>query len=156
MKIYNKIGIILMFLSFLFNCKISTPFKKFNTTIPKDQIVIIGLTYIEVGKESHHTKIFWNHVFSIKDSIQENDGILGISIRRELFGNRGWTMTIWKDEDSLDSFVEGKRHRIAMKEGMPALIKTKFLRIERRYEEIPIAWKEVEKLLEDLEDDKTN
>jgi heme-degrading monooxygenase HmoA len=58
-------------------------------------------------------------------------------------------MTIWEDESSLENFVEGERHRTAIKEGRTTILKTKFYRNTIKYSELPISWDYAERLVEE-------
>ena len=137
------------FSSFINSLTFSTPFKEFNSNFPKEKDVILSITYIEINKSSSELSKFWEHVFSIKNKMNENPGVLGVSIRKSIFSNKAWTMTIWEDESSLENFVEGERHRTAIKEGKTTILKTKFYRNTIKYSELPISWENPERLVEE-------
>ncbi len=138
----------------LTNCKISTPFRapeidpSGQAVGAPDDRVVVGVTHVVVGKDGRRAKTFWSNVWKVKGSLEARPGFLGASLRRQLFGNQAWTMTVWEDHQSLDAFVRHAVHRSAMKEGMPALVKARFARIEVARDEIPISWKRAERLLE--------
>jgi heme-degrading monooxygenase HmoA len=45
----------------------------------------------------------------------DQPGLLGHAVRFEIFGNKAWTMTAWKDEASLTAFVRSPAHRAAVR-----------------------------------------
>jgi len=137
------------FSNFINSLTFSTPFKEFNSKFPKEKDVVLSITYIEINKSSSELSKFWEHVFSIRNKMNENPGVLGVSIRKSIFSNKAWTMTIWEDESSLENFVEGERHRTAIKEGRTTILKTKFYRNTIKYSELPISWDYAERLVEE-------
>lgn len=130
------------------SCKIGTPWEEIKSNnFDSEEEVVVGLTYVEVGEDSTKNKIFWKSTFALKNKLKDYPGYIGGSIRKEIFGNKGWTMSVWKDEESLEKFVYGDRHQAAIEEGSPALIKTKFARIKVKRKDIPLSWDKVEELL---------
>lgn len=141
-------------LGLLSGCTISTPFKGPGyaagavTHPTPDDRVLVGLTYIRTGDDSDKNRVFWDQVDNVYQNIAQQPGLIGFSIRKEVFGNQGWTMSVWRDEQSLDQFVASPVHRQAMQEGLPALAQTAFLRFYVAKERIPLPWDEAEALLQ--------
>jgi heme-degrading monooxygenase HmoA len=142
--------VVLFSISNFFNgLTISTPYIDFKDNVPPEKNVILAISYIEINKSSSELSKFWEHVFLIKNKMSENPGILGVTIRRGIFSNKAWTMTVWKDESFLEDFVEGEKHRLAIQEGKSSMLKSKFYRSTRKYSELPIKWEEAERLVEE-------
>ncbi|PKA26439.1 DUF3291 domain-containing protein [Leptospira levettii] len=144
---------IMILLIWLIHCKIATPFQR-NESVNKDLYeneteVVIAITEVEISGSYSLRSIFWNRVSSVRSKLNQNEGYLGGAIRREIFGNRAWTMTVWKNESALDQFVYSKEHEIAMKEGGPAVKKSKFYRGFVKWKELPISWERAEKLIDE-------
>ncbi|TGL20079.1 DUF3291 domain-containing protein [Leptospira yanagawae] len=143
--------IMISFLNWFSHCTIATPFQKNmnpnDPTISNHSSVVIAITEVEIEGSLSIRSIFWDRVSSVRSKLQQNEGYLGGAIRREIFGNRAWTMTVWKNESALDQFVYSMEHERAMKEGGPAVKKSKFYRGYRKWNEIPLSWKVVETLL---------
>ncbi|TGM05201.1 DUF3291 domain-containing protein [Leptospira jelokensis] len=148
-----KIGYLIMitFLNWFSYCTIATPFQKNinpkNAMLSNDSSVVIAITEVEIEGSYSIRSIFWDRVSSVRSKLDQNEGYLGGAIRREIFGNRAWTMTVWKNESALDQFVYSLEHERAMKEGGPAVKKSKFYRGFRTWNEIPLSWKVAETLL---------
>ena len=137
----------------LSSCKIGSQFKMVdgaaNTVVElaDDEPLILTITYIETGSDRAKNEVFWKHVRNVYGSMEQHDGLVGYAIRKELFGKKGWTMSVWKDEDSKTIFVQSKPHREAMKYGLPALTTTKFASVPIEPSQLPPSWREVEDIL---------
>ena len=116
-------------------------------TFPGTDSVLVGLTYAVTGDDSELNNIFFEHVKKVEESLQDRSGFIGYSIRKQLFGNEVWTMTVWDNKYSMQSFVESDVHKEAMKKGMTALKTTRFYRFFIKKEAIPISWEKAEKLV---------
>ncbi len=57
-------------------------------------------------------------------------------------------MTVWRDADALESFIDSPVHTEAIRRGLPAVTRAKFLRFEWPADQVPPAWGEVLKRLE--------
>ncbi len=68
---------------------------------------------LEAGSQSE----FANELRAVMDSMSEHDGLVGYSVRKELFGSRVWTMSVWIDRASMERFVHSAAHRRAMASG---------------------------------------
>ena len=112
-------------------------------------MVWVGLTHAVRGSNEEKNELFWSNTNAILDSLKRGDhpGFLGHSVREEILGNTSWTMTVWKDEASLDAFVSSPVHTQAMRKARSALIDASFARVQRTAKDIPLPWDEVEKIL---------
>lgn len=148
-----KMLVITMFFSTLAGCAIASPFKKSpkidSSLIDPDTIVVVALTEVHTKGSILEQITFWKRVSSVRNSLEDNQGFLGGSIRRQIFGNQAWTMTVWENEDSLDDFIYSKEHERAMKEGAPAVESNRFYRMNRPWKDVPLAWEEVEILIKE-------
>ncbi|GBF51749.1 hypothetical protein LPTSP4_32870 [Leptospira ryugenii] len=137
--------------SWISNCAFASPFQKsaqinqFN--LQPDSEVLIALTEVDIAGTNADRSTFWDRVSSVRNDLKNRPGFLGASIRKEVFGSRAWTMTVWTNEEALEDFVYAKEHERAMKEGAPAVRKGTFYRGKKKWKEIPIAWEEAERLL---------
>ena len=125
-------------------CTISTPFKGpgFDrasgvTDSDRDQTVIVALTHAVLGDSRRH---FDQGVDRVVASLDQQPGLIGYSLRKELFGNEAWTLTVWRDTASLEAFVRSGAHRQAMQTGSAELAAASFRRVEVPAAEIPIDW----------------
>ena len=137
-------GAFLGALALLGGCAISTPFQgpgyDRSTGVSSDRadgIVIVALTHAVLGKERRN---FDRGVDRVVDSLAQQPGLIGYSLRRELFGNEAWTMTVWRDEASLEDFVRSSTHQQAIRDGAGELAGVNFSRFELPATELPIGW----------------
>jgi heme-degrading monooxygenase HmoA len=133
----------------LLGCKVSTPFAdaSHDGSLPDNTDVLVAITYIEIGDDAMQNKAFWRQVASVEAALEGMPGFLGYSLRRELFGNKAWTMTVWRDEASLMAFVAGPVHQAAIVGGSPSLRTARFARLEAKKADMPIDWGVAEKYL---------
>ena len=138
------IGLIASTLALLGGCTISTPFQGPGydrsvgvTEIDDRQTVVVALTHAVVGDSRRN---FDRGVEGVVDSLESQPGLIGYSLRRELLGNEAWTLTVWRDEASLDAFVRSPAHRQAIQNGMGDITTASFRRIELPAAKIPIDW----------------
>ncbi|MDX1958258.1 MAG: DUF3291 domain-containing protein [Leptospiraceae bacterium] len=147
--------ILIMFL--FWNCAISSPFQ-WKDSIDRnkdiDRKVYVGITEVVLGDDSKKNDLFWDYVYKLRKEIHSNNGFLGISIRRQLFQRKAWTMTVWESEEDMDNFVYSGTHKKAMKDAFDAMVSTRFARVELTFKEIPISWEKAEKFLDERENKK--
>lgn len=126
-----------------------TPFRSSQTLekLPPDTPVVVAMTHVTVGRDKKKNDIFWDYTFRVADALPEHDGYLGHKIRKKLFGNDGWTITVWKDEKSLDYFVHGKAHVDAIQNGLGAVAKGRFARVILQRSQIPLSWSDAEAIM---------
>lgn len=131
-------------------CVVATPFRGPGVeAMARDgeRPVLVALTMVELGPDRAARARFWDHVWRVTASLEDRPGFIGHSVRREVFGRRAWTMTVWRDEASLEAFVTGDEHRAAISEGYAAVTRTAFWRRALPGAEVPLSWPAAEALL---------
>ncbi len=143
-RIGIKLGVLASVFTLLGGCTISTPFKGPGydhadgvTKVDGGDTVVVALTHAVLGKERQN---FDRGVDRIVDSLAEQPGLIGYSLRRELFGDEAWTLTVWRDEAALLAFVRSEVHQRAIREGAGELAGANFRRFELPASELPIDW----------------
>ncbi len=136
----------LMSLSAIAGCAISTPFqgpgydRRQGVTLAGDDRVVVAITEAVLGGTRAQRSTFWDYVSQVEASLPGRPGFVGYALRREVIGNRAWTMTVWTDAESLDGFVQSDVHQAAIRTSMEALACASFARIDADRAEIPISW----------------
>lgn len=102
--------------------------------------VVVALTQAEVDPAQQ--ALFDRYVKSVLADLPRQPGLVGYSLRRNLPGDRVWTLTVWKDEPARAAFVASPAHRAAMAAAMPALKSARFARREVPAREAPPRWAE--------------
>ena len=146
---------ILGLLGWLAGCTFATPFRGpgydsgRGITLPltEQDTVVVGLTHATLGDDGAKNAAFTGNIRKIVATMDRHEGLIGYSVRRQLFGNEFWTMTVWKDEASLIAFIRGREHDQAVLEGSPALADNVFARVILPREAIPLSWDQAEALL---------
>lgn len=123
-----KLGILSLITMSLSAFSISTPF---NFPQGKNKMAVnarLTLThaYIREGKSD----AFYKHSEEVVASLRQRPGILAYSVRRQLFGNQAWTLTLWDTEANKQQFISSKEHQAAMSQASILLTCARFLRIE--------------------------
>lgn len=96
-------------------CSLSSPMKgplfsknkKF--LIQNNQTYLVAVTNVILCK-GPKKRLFMNYTTTLYKDLKNQPGYLGGSLRRKFFGNEAWTMTIWKDQKSMNDFVNSKEH----------------------------------------------
>ena len=112
--------------------------------------VVVALTTATL--DSARRLAFDAHVSEVLRELPGHEGLIGFSARKELFGDRVWTMTVWRDEESLDRFVDSTVHRRAMSAGSPAMVSFRSRSLEVPVDEVPLAWGRAIELLDEADD----
>ena len=147
-------SVALLALVALGGCTFATPFRgpgydaREGVTIEGTGPVIVAMTKAVLREDRARQSDFWDNVFRVERSLSKQPGLIGYALRRELFGPNTWTMTVWASEASLNAFMIGEIHQTAIREGLPALSSTRFVRFEADREEIPVAWDRAIDILE--------
>ncbi len=127
---------------------IATPFKKIR---PPEAGVLQEKLLLSVSCATLHRDkraAFDEHTMRVYRSLPAQAGLVGYSIRREVFGTRVWTMTVWKDQASLMGFVMSPAHKTAISVAKNAIISMDFKRFELSRSELPLRWPAVLEMLE--------
>jgi heme-degrading monooxygenase HmoA len=135
---------------FLSGCfYISMPFQSTDSIQEKadETPVVVGITHVILGDDAEKNDIFWEYTNLVVDNLGENTGYLGHRLRKRLFANDAWTMTVWETEENLDDFVSSETHRSAIQKGLPAVAEARFVRFTVEASRVPVAWDEVEQIM---------
>jgi heme-degrading monooxygenase HmoA len=104
--------------------------------------VIVVITEVRLGVDRSARLQFWDQVWTVEKALPKQPGLVGYSLRREIFGTTAWTMTLWENEDAIRAFMRSAVHRRAMQDGLPATIDTRFVRFRRPRSAGPPDWSE--------------
>lgn len=86
---------------------------------------------------------FYDRSEEVVKSLKDQPGLLAYSIRRQLFGNQAWTLTLWDSEHSKSAFTRSGAHQSAMAEASSVLSCARFLRVDWSGEVKNLDWDEV-------------
>ena len=115
--------------------------------LSNDQTVVVGITHVTLADESRKNAIFWDHTRQVIQSLPKHKGYLGHKMRKKLFIDEAWTMTVWEDDNALNSFVRGGIHGTAMGKGLPAVKKARFVRLAMPRSQAALSWSKAEEIM---------
>lgn len=127
---------------------VSTPFKVMNTQTGTNTFTLV-LTEASVRNSNESRGKFDDYVDQIVHQISEHEGLYGYSLRKELLGNKVWTMTVWRDPKNIQEFKVNGAHLMAMAEVTSIISSASFARIKIKPERLPISWEEALNILEE-------
>ena len=141
---------ILALSTWLTGCAFSGPFKKTALAreggFPPDRavLVVVSATEHRPGMRSE----FFKDTKAVLATMDAQPGLLGYGVRFEIFGNKAWTMTAWKDEASLTAFVRSPAHREAVRRSGETAQNTRFASVEMPLGALPMSWAEAKQRLD--------
>ena len=112
--------------------------------LPVPAATTIGITHVTLNADPALNKIFWAETRAVISSLPKQPGYLGHRIRKKLFSNEAWTMTIWQDEQSLKDFVRSHSHSQAITNGVEAVKAGRFARMTVQGTSAIPTWKQAE------------
>lgn len=129
-------------------CTIAQPFQDVEATdgAVRDGTAVVAVTHAVVPRR--YRADFYDYTRRLEESLGEQPGLLGYSLRRKLSGAEGWTMTVWSGEEALSDFYYSPLHGEALDALQGKLEGTRSCRFEVPVADLPISW---ERALEELE-----
>jgi heme-degrading monooxygenase HmoA len=146
MRSLPRLAALPLLASLLGGCTIATPWRASPAgeaaQADGPDTAVIVVTEARLGGSRADRDAFWQGVRAVERDLPNRPGLIGYALRRELFGDRAWTMSAWESEGHLAVFVLASTHRRAMAEGEPALIAMRSARLDRPRELGPPSWAE--------------
>ena len=118
-------------------CALSTPFTR-GVVVADTAEVVVAVTYAKYRPDEADE--FWRLTKAVQATLPQQSGLVGYRLRRQIFGNEAWTMTVWTDAQALEAFVASPTHRVAMRATGRLLEDAKFVRLTVRGSDLPLAW----------------
>lgn len=124
-------------------CAVARPFRVLRSeelaqgAPPESAVVVLTHAVVDPAQRA----VFDEHTRRISASLDTQAGLIGYSLRRELFGDSVWTMTIWTDAQALTQFNGSSAHAAAKREAGRALLSLRTVRLELPRNELPPSWK---------------
>lgn len=130
-------------------CAIGTPVPRLVPADPAsasaDQAVVLVLTRVVLDRAQRAE--FDRQNRRVMASMARQPGLLGFAARKQLFGNQGWTMSVWVDDASRAAFVRSAVHQEAIAKSMPALVSVELKRLTLPRRDLPTDWDTVLQML---------
>jgi quinol monooxygenase YgiN len=92
---------------------------------------------------------FLRFVQAIRRQLAHSDGLIGYALWAKPISRRYWTLSVWRDETALASFMRSSPHAEIMTELRPAMDATTFVRWTVKGSDARIRWEEALRRLAD-------
>lgn len=125
-------------LALLGGCTVATPYRTVAPPPDEAATVVIAITWATLDPQRRAS--FDRYTSRLIDILPQQPGLLGYSLRRQLFGNDVWTVTVWASDDARRAFVYSALHQEAITETYAAVVKTRFARYTAAPSDLPPAW----------------
>lgn len=148
--------LLLLLVPVLAGCTIGLPYPDLPGAVggdaPRERVVLV-LTHVVVDRTRRGE--FDRQNRRVLERMPQQPGLLAYSARRELFGEDGWTMSVWESDEARAAFVRSGVHREAIARSMPALVRVRLKRLEVDPQALPRDWDEALRLLDQPEGTRT-
>jgi heme-degrading monooxygenase HmoA len=139
---FGLLAVLAGVVSLLTGCAVSTPFPRLESATAESgkQPVVLVLTRIVVDPQNRAE--FDRQTSRVIDSMPSQPGLMGFSARRELFGQQGWTMSVWASQEARAQFVRSAVHQEAIAKSKSAIVTVELKRLTMQRDELPKNWTE--------------
>jgi hypothetical protein len=83
---------------------------------------------------------FFRFSFEIQRQLKTAPGLIGYSLEARPFSLKFWTLSVWRDGQSLRDFVGALPHNRVMRDLAPHMGKSQFAQWAVESQEIPLDW----------------
>jgi len=143
----RRLVLLLLLVPALGACTIALPYRDLSGgRAPESPTRVVALTYavLDAAKRAP----FDRGSAEVMRSLPQQPGIVGYRLRREIFGDAVWTMTVWESDAAWAAFVRSPVHLAAIREGSGAIRQGRFAHVEVPASETPLSWKRALEVLE--------
>jgi hypothetical protein len=85
---------------------------------------------------------FFRYSLQIQKQLRNTPGVIGYSLRAKVMSRNFWTLSVWKDQETLMEFVARIPHGDAMKAMTPYMSQSKFTQWKVAGSALPLRWDE--------------
>lgn len=135
----------------LSGCAISTPWPSLRPAGVEQANEIVVLVLTRVVLDTSQRREFDRQNSLVLASMDSHPGLLGYAARKQIFGDQGWTMSVWANDEARVAFVRSAVHREAIANSLPALRGVELKRLTVARKNLPIHWDQVLRMLADPE-----
>lgn len=136
-----------LMLSALSACTLQTPFdpSRLRERGSASDVLPVSVTHATLGAER---KVFYRETLRVYRSLAAQEGLLAFAIRREVFGNQVWTVTVWASAAARTQFLRSAAHQQAVRLGRAAIQSLRTCRWMLRRDQLPPDWAAVLQMIE--------
>ena len=118
----------------------ASPWRTFGSLEPERDYVAL-LSYLPL-KSYWRIPFFFLYTAQVVKQLASAEGMLGYSVLARPLSKRFWTLSAWKDDAALRSFVQYPPHVRIMTALAPHMGETKFVRWTVKGSELPPRWED--------------
>jgi|SRR6516164_5119483 hypothetical protein len=116
----------------------ASPWRTFESPAPEQDYVVL-LSYLPL-KSYWRIPVFFFYTAQVVNQLVSAAGVLGYSVLARPLSRRFWTLSAWKNEAMLRTFVNHPPHVRIMTALTPHMGETKFVRWMVKGSELPLQW----------------
>ena len=83
---------------------------------------------------------FMLYTRQIQRQLAESEGLIGYSMDANVVGKKVWTLSVWEDAEALRRFVHRTPHDEIMRDLLPDIGRTEFVRWKAKGSSVPPDW----------------
>ncbi len=117
----------------------TTPWKGYRSVKPDEEFLAL-LSYLPLTR-LRQVPQFFRHSSDIQTQLDHAVGLIGYSLRAQLFRRHFWTLSVWEDDNALMNFVRTTPHAQVMKNLQGNMGATRFVRWTLKGASVPPGWK---------------
>ncbi len=114
------------------------PWKSF-VTPESDREYTALVSFLPLNKFGALPK-FMRYTFQTQRQLAASEGLIGYSMDANILGKKFWTLSVWEDAEALRSFVRRAPHEKIMKDLLPDMRQTEFVRWKAKGSSVPPDW----------------
>ena len=84
---------------------------------------------------------FLRYTRQIQRQLASSDGLVGYSMDANIVGKEFWTLSVWEDAQALRRFVHRNPHDEIMRDLLPDMGRTEFVRWQTKGSSVPLDWR---------------
>jgi heme-degrading monooxygenase HmoA len=131
----------------LVGCTIAQPFRAPGLAEAGPGPYLVVLTQASLTDAPDAAQDFFAISDALERDMRTRAGYIGHARRKQIFGDTAWTMTVWRDVDSMLAFVNGPAHGQAMRRTGDLVKDARFARTWIAADALPLSWEDAELLL---------
>ena len=116
----------------------ASPWRSFFSPGPDGDYLAL-LSYLSL-KSYWRMPSFFFYTAQVAKQLASAEGLLGYSVLARPLSKRSWTLSAWKDEAALRTFVQHPPHVHILTALAPHMDQTKFLRWNVKGSQLPLRW----------------